>query len=382
MSQPAQKRAVAAHPSEAEDTGRFAIDESMRATVLPARGDDADLVSLEDVGAIMELEADPITEVVSSAALPRGIVSGVFSAHPQPSAPPPVPADLRPRLQSERARLVIEDLSLQPGNPYAASSLVPPPRRPVSVAKVSGIACAVILSGIGAWTLTQSLTAEPQLQARTPADRPAAGAAVRAPDRATAAPPATSHVPASHVDAKAEPASQATAVLMPQAELAQPVQVAPRATSRDRTGEISTPAATTATPATTPAPAGTSASAAVETEPVIASATADEASPTPAATSPEDAAAALAALPQTPTREQVVAGFEAVQEQLVQCAAGKHGIAQIDATIASSGRISYALVGGKFTGSPEGSCMARVVRTARFPQFRQPTLKVSYPVAL
>jgi hypothetical protein len=115
---------------------------------------------------------------------------------------------------------------------------------------------------------------------------------------------------------------------------------------------------------------------------VIAPAAVDEASAVPVATSPEDAAAALAALPQTPTREQVVAGFEAVQDQLVQCAAGKHGVAQIDATIASSGRISHALVGGEFTGSPEGSCMARVVRTAPFPQFRQPTLKVSYPVAL
>jgi len=98
--------------------------------------------------------------------------------------------------------------------------------------------------------------------------------------------------------------------------------------------------------------------------------------------SPEDVAAALAALPQTPSREQVVAGFEAVQDALAQCAAGKHGVAEIDATIANSGRISHALIGGNFQGSPEGSCMARVVRGARFPQFRQPMLKVSYPVAL
>jgi hypothetical protein len=78
----------------------------------------------------------------------------------------------------------------------------------------------------------------------------------------------------------------------------------------------------------------------------------------------------------------VAAGFEAVRVQIQQCAAGQHGIAQIAATIASTGRISHALVEGPFAGTPEGSCMARAVRAARFPSFSQANLKVAYPVSL
>jgi len=93
-------------------------------------------------------------------------------------------------------------------------------------------------------------------------------------------------------------------------------------------------------------------------------------------------AAPVVDLPDYPTREQVTAGFESVRAALAQCAAGQAGTAQIKATIGNNGRISYALVGGDFDGSPAGSCMAKAVREAQFPAFAQPRLKVTYPFAL
>ena len=94
------------------------------------------------------------------------------------------------------------------------------------------------------------------------------------------------------------------------------------------------------------------------------------------------APAAEIALPEVPSRAEVSAGFDAVRGALATCAAGKHGVVDIDATVSGAGRVTYALIAGVFKGSPEGSCMARAVRAARFPQFSRASLKVSYPVAL
>lgn len=88
------------------------------------------------------------------------------------------------------------------------------------------------------------------------------------------------------------------------------------------------------------------------------------------------------ALPVTPTREQVVAGFSQIRGALVGCAAGKSGVIEIQATILSSGRISTAMIGGDFKGTAEGSCMAQAARMASFGRFSQPMLKVGFPMAL
>jgi hypothetical protein len=131
-------------------------------------------------------------------------------------------------------------------------------------------------------------------------------------------------------------------------------------------------AASAAVAAPTPAPASDA--------PAIAAPAAPSAQ-APAATPVADTAALAAALPEAPSRTDVVAGFQAIQPQLAQCAAGKHGVAKIAATIANSGRVASALIEGQFSGTPEGSCMARAVRGARFPQFSQPNLKITYPIA-
>jgi hypothetical protein len=125
--------------------------------------------------------------------------------------------------------------------------------------------------------------------------------------------------------------------------------------------------------------------AAAAAEPVAAAAAPAAPEPMPAATPAEPAAVAteaLGALPDLPTRDQIVAGFEQARAAIETCAAGKHGTVKIQATIANSGRVASALVDGAFVGTPEGSCIARAVRAARFPQFSQASLKVSYPIAL
>jgi hypothetical protein len=136
------------------------------------------------------------------------------------------------------------------------------------------------------------------------------------------------------------------------------------------------------------------AAVAVEEAPVVGAAPADPAASSVqaahvAAATPEAVPAALAvqaepgaALPAVPTREDVTQGFEKVRGAVAQCAAGKHGIVTITATIAGSGRLMSALVDGVFKGTPEGSCMARAARGTSFPPFSQGNLKVSYPMSI
>jgi hypothetical protein len=394
MSHPAQKRPANRTPTGAakeERTGRFSIEETQRGTVLPPPGEDADLVSLEEVGAV-PLQEELSTPATSPA---RGTVSGVFSAGVQTSAPPPVPdaalqasrhvAPIEDARRSERAQLQFEDLSLRPDNPYAASSLVPPPRRPISPAKVVGFVASALAIVAGGWYVVRAVTVDvepmPQVDARPQAARVAAP---------TASPRPNPAVPA----AQAESANDRVATT------GHVDEAAPRRAPVARgvtTAAAKPPAKPVGQPGTEPAPA-LAAATAPASEPVVAPSQPAAVSPStvssapvadtaavteaPAAAADPGAAPVAAPLSPAPTREQVVAGFEAIQPELVQCAAGKHGVAQISATIAASGRISYALVGGKFQGTAEGSCMARVVRGARFPQFSQPTLKVSYPVSL
>ncbi|NOY91853.1 MAG: hypothetical protein GXP55_11705 [Deltaproteobacteria bacterium] len=99
------------------------------------------------------------------------------------------------------------------------------------------------------------------------------------------------------------------------------------------------------------------------------------AAPTPAAPeSRED-------LPETPTRAQVQAAFTRVLPNLRACTDSR-GAVPIRVTISGSGRITTAVVQGHFAGTPEGSCLARAVRTAHLPAFQQRRLSVNYPFVL
>ncbi|MGD8861042.1 MAG: hypothetical protein PVI30_13625 [Myxococcales bacterium] len=87
-------------------------------------------------------------------------------------------------------------------------------------------------------------------------------------------------------------------------------------------------------------------------------------------------------LPQTPSREAVVAALEAVAPAVRACTHGQRGIAQVDLTVTDSGKVSHAVVAGDFAGTPEGTCIARAVRAARFAPFQKPLFRVVYPFSL
>lgn len=88
-----------------------------------------------------------------------------------------------------------------------------------------------------------------------------------------------------------------------------------------------------------------------------------------------------AVLPDTLTRTQVRAGFEATRGKLRACGGGG-GLLEVTATITSTGRVTHALVGGDYSGTPAGSCMAKAVRRASFPAFKDGPIRVQYPFSL
>lgn len=89
--------------------------------------------------------------------------------------------------------------------------------------------------------------------------------------------------------------------------------------------------------------------------------------------------APAAALPEQPSRNEVQAGIEQIRPALTTCAAGAHGTVFANLTIVGTGRVSYSVVEGEFTSGSVGSCMARALRSASFPQFAGPAFKVRYP---
>lgn len=400
MSQPAKKRPTPPTALPVEDgdgSGRFVIAHRLDPMLPPSNGQGDEVLSLDAIGG-MELP-----DAIDSTPPPApNTVSGVFASGEGPRSDAEIDpiadgiASMRPyytatEQQNERAELIVEDLSLRFDNPYAASSLVPPPRKPLPVGKIIGIAAAVIAIGAGAWFAGRTfesmqahrapvvatvphVVAAPQAQPvlAAPAAEPTVAVAAPAPAakiEAQVAVQAPAPVPAP-VATKAAPAAS-----LPAHEHAQPVaqhgstvEAALSAVLKNEATEhgAAAPAAEPAAVAAAQAPAAP--------EPTLAAAPAE-----PAAAAP---AASLGALPDLPTREEVVAGFEQVRAALDTCAAGKHGTVKIDATIANSGRVAQAVINGAFVGTPEGSCMARAVRGVRFPAFSQQSLKVSYPIAL
>jgi hypothetical protein len=97
---------------------------------------------------------------------------------------------------------------------------------------------------------------------------------------------------------------------------------------------------------------------------------------------PLSAAAEPTTTGERPTRDEVMRGLAGLHSQLVECADGRHGLVNTRVTIAPSGRVTYSLIGGDFVGTPQGSCMARALRSATFPPFSGPSLKVLFPYSL
>jgi hypothetical protein len=87
-------------------------------------------------------------------------------------------------------------------------------------------------------------------------------------------------------------------------------------------------------------------------------------------------------MPEVPNRGVVVQRLESVRSSVQACASGRSGVADLDITIANNGTVMHVLVGGDFAGTTQGSCIARAVREARFPTFKQDRLRILYPYAI
>lgn len=135
--------------------------------------------------------------------------------------------------------------------------------------------------------------------------------------------------------------------------------------------------------ARTGAAAGGSAVRETGSEPAAASVTTQDTTPrvrTPRPAPPS--AADDANLPEAPDRDAVLNALSAVRPAVAACAEGRSGVATVQLTVANTGRVSGALVSGIFAGTPQGSCIARAVRQARFPRFTRPTFSVTFPFPL
>jgi len=93
--------------------------------------------------------------------------------------------------------------------------------------------------------------------------------------------------------------------------------------------------------------------------------------------------AAAENLPASPSRDSVRSALQSVSAGVAACGAGQHGVAMTAITFrGSTGRVSGARVSGQFAGTPVGSCVARAVRRASVPRFRNNTMSVNFPFRL
>lgn len=77
-----------------------------------------------------------------------------------------------------------------------------------------------------------------------------------------------------------------------------------------------------------------------------------------------------------------MSAMNSVQGAVSACGNGAHGLAPVRIVFGNNGRVRSANVsGGNFPG-PVRSCIARAVRGARVPAFRNPTFSVNYPFRL
>jgi hypothetical protein len=96
-----------------------------------------------------------------------------------------------------------------------------------------------------------------------------------------------------------------------------------------------------------------------------------------------EAAETTAALPLTPSREDVEAAVAVLTPAIRGCAMGQSGLATADIVVRPDGTVAGVHVtGAPFAGAASGRCMEGVVRRARFPRFRKPSLRIQYPFSI
>jgi len=89
-------------------------------------------------------------------------------------------------------------------------------------------------------------------------------------------------------------------------------------------------------------------------------------------------------LPEAPSREAITAAMGKIKPRIQGCYEKyqKAGIVNISLGIAKTGHVTSALATGKFADSDTGRCVTSAVKTALFPRFRGPAIKIDYPFML
>ena len=75
-------------------------------------------------------------------------------------------------------------------------------------------------------------------------------------------------------------------------------------------------------------------------------------------------------------------GMRAVAAGTQACLAGTKGVATVQLTVAPSGRVLKVTVSGLLAGTPAGSCVERVVKTATFPAWNGASQSFGYEYAV
>lgn len=389
-----------------------------RLAVAPANGVQTGTpLPVENIGALTAAELAELSPPEA-----RGVVSGSFSKRfgesqldwsalraPAPLPPPPaaepviVPSAVQPFYgklpqASERAELRLADLSLEFANPFMGSSLMPPAPKKLPWLKPLLITLGgVVLIGAGyvgavyhveqhalrvvtTWTgakVAVPVQIQPPPQAATTESTPVVATTGQVSAPAIASPVIeAAHTapqivePVTNEASVEQPVATAAASASPAASVKLPAAAPAPRTARGRRHTLRALASEASAKVLEPKPAAPSV-----TLPIAASATAAASSARPAAVAPQN-------VQQDLSRTQVQDSLEAVRGQLQSCAAGAHGRTTANVTVSGAGRVTYATIEGAFAGTPQGSCMARALRSAQFPQFASPQLRVRYPFAL
>jgi len=102
--------------------------------------------------------------------------------------------------------------------------------------------------------------------------------------------------------------------------------------------------------------------------------------PQPARTQPRPAGGAPVSL----SRSQIQASMRRVAPQVTRCydRFKKPGMVSVKLQIANSGGVQYAVVKGRFAGTPTGACVRAAVLQARFPHYSGKPITITYPFRL
>jgi hypothetical protein len=88
-------------------------------------------------------------------------------------------------------------------------------------------------------------------------------------------------------------------------------------------------------------------------------------------------------LPLTPSKDDVTQAMTVLLPAIRGCAMGQSGLATASIVVRADGRVAgVEIAGAPFAGTPSGRCMEGVIRRARFTPFRQPVLRIKFPLAI